>query len=69
MKAFSAENCRNLQEKPKLFLFQACRNRDIEASELARLDREEKQRSPPEPMDSSISSVNQLPSLMNYLVC
>ena len=22
MNAFSAENCRNLQEKPKLFLFQ-----------------------------------------------
>ena len=66
MNAFSAKECPNLQKKPKLFWFQACRNKDSEAG--GREARHEPEAGIRIAADNSVPAVGKLPALMNYMV-
>jgi len=65
LNAFSATKCKNLQKKPKLFWFQACRNKENEAVRETRNIRETGNKIA---SDNPVPTVDKLPALMDYMV-
>jgi len=65
LNAFSAVKCKNLQKKPKLFWFQACRNKENEDVRETPNERQAKHKIA---SDNPVPTVDKLPALMDYMI-